>query len=53
LVGQHERKRKMGRLRRGWELNFKMDHKAMGYDDGEWIHLLIIWVSGELMETQK
>jgi hypothetical protein len=52
LVEKHERKRTVGRFGRGWELNFKTDLKAVGYKHRDCIHLLILWVSGELMGTR-
>ena len=37
LVGRHERKRPLGRPRRGWEENIKMDLQDVGY--GAWTGL--------------
>ncbi|KAJ4440742.1 hypothetical protein ANN_08966 [Periplaneta americana] len=39
LVGRPEGKRPLGRSRRRWEDNIKMDLREMGYDDREWINL--------------
>ncbi|KAJ4429997.1 hypothetical protein ANN_22201 [Periplaneta americana] len=39
LVGRPEGKRPLGRLRRRWEDNIKMDLKEVEYDDREWINL--------------
>ncbi|KAJ4434298.1 hypothetical protein ANN_22850, partial [Periplaneta americana] len=39
LVGRSERKRPLGRPRRRWEDNIKMDLREVGYDDREWINL--------------
>ncbi|KAJ4426768.1 hypothetical protein ANN_26567 [Periplaneta americana] len=39
LVGRPEGKRPLGRPRRRWEDNIKMDLRDMGYDDREWINL--------------
>ncbi|KAJ4446968.1 hypothetical protein ANN_13670 [Periplaneta americana] len=39
LVGRPEGKRLLGRPRRRWEDNIKMDLKEVGYDDREWINL--------------
>ncbi|KAJ4450211.1 hypothetical protein ANN_01618 [Periplaneta americana] len=39
LVGRPEGKRPLGRPRRRWEDNVKMDLKAVGYNDREWINL--------------
>ncbi|KAJ4443398.1 hypothetical protein ANN_05066 [Periplaneta americana] len=38
LVGRPEGKRPLGRPRRRWENNIKMDLREMGYDDREWIN---------------
>ncbi|KAJ4431085.1 hypothetical protein ANN_19680, partial [Periplaneta americana] len=42
LVGKPERKRPLGRLRRRWEDNIKMDLREVGYDDGDWINLTVL-----------
>ncbi|KAJ4438672.1 hypothetical protein ANN_14619 [Periplaneta americana] len=39
LVGRPEGKRPLGRPRRRWEDNTKMDLREVGYDDREWINL--------------
>ncbi|KAJ4446906.1 hypothetical protein ANN_13607 [Periplaneta americana] len=39
LVGGPEGKRPLGRPRRRWEDNIKMDLREVGYDDREWINL--------------
>ncbi|KAJ4447071.1 hypothetical protein ANN_09060 [Periplaneta americana] len=39
LVGRPEGKRRLGRPRRRWEDNIKMDLREVGYDDREWINL--------------
>ncbi|KAJ4449306.1 hypothetical protein ANN_00704 [Periplaneta americana] len=39
LVGRPERKRPLGRPRRRWEDNIKMDLREVGYDGREWINL--------------
>jgi hypothetical protein len=37
LVGNPERKRPMGRPRRRWVDNIKMDVRAIGWDGGHWV----------------
>jgi len=39
LVGRPESKRQLGRPRRRWEDNIKMDLKEIGIDDANWIRL--------------
>ncbi|KAJ4435446.1 hypothetical protein ANN_18061 [Periplaneta americana] len=39
LVGGSEGKRPLGRPRRRWDDNIKMDLREVGYDDREWINL--------------
>ncbi|KAJ4426265.1 hypothetical protein ANN_27077 [Periplaneta americana] len=39
LVGRSEGKRPLGRPRRRWEDNIKMDLREVGYDDRDWINL--------------
>ncbi|KAJ4428332.1 hypothetical protein ANN_24351 [Periplaneta americana] len=39
LVGRPEGKRPLGRPRRRWEDNIKMDVREVGYDDRDWINL--------------
>ncbi|KAJ4443670.1 hypothetical protein ANN_05345 [Periplaneta americana] len=40
LVGRAEEIRPLGRPRRRWEDNIKMDLREVGYDDREWINLV-------------
>ena len=40
LVGKHERKRSLGRPRRRWEDNIKMDLREVGCDPRDWIALV-------------
>jgi hypothetical protein len=37
LVGKPERKRPMGRFRRRWEDNIKMDLQEVGLGCGDWV----------------
>jgi hypothetical protein len=39
LVGRPEGKRPLGRPRRRWEDNIKLDLREMGIDEANWIHL--------------
>ena len=39
LVGKPEGKRSLGRPRRRWEDNIKMDLREVGCDPGDWIDL--------------
>jgi hypothetical protein len=39
LVGRSEGKRPLGRPRRRWEDNIKMDLREIGIDGQNWIHL--------------
>jgi hypothetical protein len=39
LVGKPEGKRPLGRPRRRWVANFKMDHRKKGWDGMDWIDL--------------
>ena len=39
LVGKPEGKRPLGRLRRRWEDNIKMDIQEVGYGGMDWIEL--------------
>ena len=39
LVGKHEGKRPLGRPRRRWEDNIKMDLQEVGGGCGDWMHL--------------
>jgi hypothetical protein len=38
LVGRPEGRRPLGRPRRRWEDNIKIDHREMVYGDVDWIH---------------
>jgi hypothetical protein len=38
LVGRSERRRPLGRSRRRWEDNIKMDFREIGFGDVGWIH---------------
>ena len=46
LVGKHEGKRPLGRPRRRWEDNIKMDLQAVGCEGMEWIELAQIGTGG-------
>jgi hypothetical protein len=39
LVGNPEGKRPLGRPRRRWVDNIKLDLREIGWDDGDWIDL--------------
>jgi hypothetical protein len=39
LVGRHEGKRPLGRPRRRWECNIKMNLREIGIDGANWIRL--------------
>jgi hypothetical protein len=39
LVGKPEGRRPLGRHRRGWEDNIKMDLREIGFGDVDWIRL--------------
>jgi hypothetical protein len=39
LVGKPEGRRPLGRHRRRWEDNIKMDLREIGFGDVDWIHL--------------
>jgi hypothetical protein len=39
LVGKSEAKRPLGRHRRGWEDNNRMDLTEMGWEGVDWVHL--------------
>ena len=39
LVGKPEGKRQLGRPRRRWEDNIKMDHREVGGGCGDWMEL--------------
>jgi hypothetical protein len=38
LVGRPEGRRPLGRTRRRWEANIKMDLREIGFGDMDWIH---------------
>jgi hypothetical protein len=40
LVGKPERRRQLGRPRRRWEHNIKMDLRDVGWGDIDWIDLV-------------
>ena len=46
LLGKHEGKRPLGRPRRRWEDNIKMDLQAVGCGGMEWIELAQIGTGG-------
>jgi hypothetical protein len=39
LIGMLEGRRPLGRIRRRWEDNIKMDLGEIGFGDVDWIHL--------------
>jgi hypothetical protein len=39
LVGRPEGRRPLGRPRRRWEDNIKVDRREIGFGDADWIHL--------------
>jgi ribosome biogenesis protein Nip4 len=39
LVGRLEERRSLGRPKRRWEDNIKMDLREIGFGDVDWIHL--------------
>jgi hypothetical protein len=39
VIEKPERKRSLGRLRRGWEGNIKSDFKGTEYEGVKWIYL--------------
>jgi hypothetical protein len=39
LVGKPEGRRPLGRPRRRWKDNIKMDQRVIGFGDVDWIHL--------------
>ena len=43
LVGKPEGKRPLGRPRRRWEDNIKMDLQEVGVDRGDWMELAQVW----------
>jgi hypothetical protein len=46
LVGRPEGRRPLGRPRRRWEDNIKMDLREIGFGDVDWIHLAQGYVAG-------
>jgi hypothetical protein len=40
LVGKPEGKRPFGRHRRRWETNTRMDHREIGWEGVDWMHLI-------------
>jgi hypothetical protein len=48
LVGKLQGKKLLGRSRRRWEDQFRMDLKEIGLGDVEWIQLARIGTSGAL-----
>ncbi|KAJ4431147.1 hypothetical protein ANN_19742 [Periplaneta americana] len=51
LVGRPEGKRPLGRPRRRWEDNIKMDLREVGYDDTDWINLAQDRTDGGLIKN--
>ena len=49
LVGKPESKRHLGRPRRKWEDNIKMDLREVGCDPRDWIALAEDWDQWRLM----
>jgi hypothetical protein len=49
LVGKPEGKRPLGRLRRRWVDNIKMDLREIGWDGMDWINQARIGTSGGLL----
>jgi hypothetical protein len=41
LMGKLERKRPLGRLRRRWQDNVRMDVRKIRWEDVDWIHLVL------------
>ncbi|KAJ4438388.1 hypothetical protein ANN_14333 [Periplaneta americana] len=50
LFGRPERKRPLGRPRRRWEDNIKIDLREVGYDNRDWIKLTRIGTMADLCE---
>jgi hypothetical protein len=48
-MGKPEGKRPLGRPRRRWVDNIKMDLRGTGWDGVEWIDMAQYWDSGELL----
>jgi hypothetical protein len=51
-VGTPEGKRPIGRPRRTWEGNIKMDLREIGWGVMNWIHLTQDWTSGRLLPAR-
>jgi hypothetical protein len=49
LVGRPEGRRPLGRPRRRWEDNIKMDLREIGFGDVDWIIWLRIGTGGRLL----
>jgi hypothetical protein len=49
LVGKPEGKRPLGRPRRRWEDNIRIDLRKIGWEDVDWIHLAPDRTSGGLL----
>jgi hypothetical protein len=49
LVGRPEGRRPLGRPKRRWEDNIKMDLREIGFGDVDWIHWLRIGTGGRLL----
>jgi hypothetical protein len=49
LVGKPEGKRPLGRHRRRWEANIRMDLREIEWGDMDWIDCLRIWTRGGLL----
>jgi hypothetical protein len=49
LVGAPEGKRPLGRQRRSWVDNIKMDLREVGWGDVDWIGLAMVATGGELL----
>ena len=49
LTGKHTGKRPIGRPRRGWEDNIRMELEEIGINAGNWVIRLRIGIIGELL----
>jgi hypothetical protein len=49
LLGRPEGKRPLGRHRRRWDKNIKMNLREIGIDGANWIQLAHVGSSGELL----
>jgi hypothetical protein len=49
LVGRPEGKRPLGRSKRRWDDNIRMDLTEVGWEGVDWIHLAQVRTSGELL----